>query len=290
LETKIFIQTENLGFFYILNKELKKFGVKFKILNFGTKIPKSPAVILTTSNDFRKLKVQDDGYNFLVYPENGNFNEYIIRVISAYRIGFKESYNDLIFSVDPGNKTGLMVFLDNFYLISHCCYEKTDLLKKIKDYVDFFQKLNPEIMNLTFKFGIGVFHITKQLLSHIFKIFDERENLKIFLINEFRSSKLKIRNKKKGRKISKDEMSALILALRDGIEVNKENYHKILQNKEFKKLNKEQIKKEKLGYSNEKSMILKEIAVKLLNNELSLSESRKKLRDYNLKTHNFSLK
>jgi ribosomal protein L16 Arg81 hydroxylase len=145
-------------------------------------------------------------------------------------------------------------------------------------------------MNLTFKFGIGVFHITKQLLSHIFKIFDERENLKIFLINEFRSSKLKIRNKKKGRKISKDEMSALILALRDGIEVNKENYHKILQNKEFKKLNKEQIKKEKLGYSNEKSMILKEIAVKLLNNELSLSESRKKLRDYNLKTHNFSLK
>ena len=279
---KIYVLTENLNFFYKLNKELNKFNIPFKILNISKKIPPSPSIVLTTTEEFKRRPNYHKNSNFLTYSNNDSFEEYILKVISAYRIGFKEHYSELTFSIDPGNKSGLVVFLDDYYLISHCCFEIHDLIGKIRTYIHYFQKDNPIFIKLTLKFGRGVLQITQDLVKQIYSIFKDRKNMKILLIDEFKSSKIKIHNREKEKKISKDEASALILALRDGIEVNQSNYNFIYNQIKSRTLKKEDFKKEKLENLNNKSIFLEEIAdiaEQVLNGNLSLYESSQMIKD-----------
>ncbi|TFG29910.1 MAG: hypothetical protein EU532_02290 [Promethearchaeota archaeon] len=222
------------------------------------------------------MEKNNQNVNFLSYSNNDNFEEYVLRVISAYRVGYKDKYSEMTLAIDPGNKCGLMVFLEDYYLNSHCCFEKRDLISKIKIYIQTFQFNNPELMNLTFKFGRGVLTITKDLVEHVYRIFDERKNMKILLIDEFKSSKIKIKYKTRERRISKDEASALILALRDGIEINQENYRTIFNQITSRKVKKEAFKQVDFKITNEKTKFseeIAEIAKEILNGNLTLSKA-----------------
>jgi hypothetical protein len=134
-------------------------------------------------------------------------------------------------------------------------------------------------MKLVLKFGRGVLSLTQDLVDIVSTIFSEEKDIKIFLIDEFKSSKIKINNKKKEHKISKDEVSALVLALRDGIEVTKSNYHLVFDQLKSRTLTKEDFKKEKLD---EKSISLEEIAdiaAQVLNGNLSLSDASQMIKE-----------
>lgn len=272
----LYILTEDLNFFYILKNDLDKHNIKFQILNLDAKIPTISSIILTTSEDIDKLEVRNHN-NYLVYSKKDDFKKYLIKVTAAYRIRHIKNYSTLTFSIDPGNKLGLMIFLDDFYLDSYCCFEKIDLLNTINKYVDTFQEGNPKLMYLNFKLGRGVLTITFDLVTEIYRLFKGRKNLRVYLIDEFRSSKIRFSREKGGRKISKDEISALILAFRDGIAVDQDNYKIII----------EQIKNKKLKIGNfntlktenhEKSLLeLKEMVEKVLHGELALSNAMKML-------------
>jgi hypothetical protein len=113
-------------------------------------------------------------------------------------------------------------------------------------------------------------------------VYEKRKNLEILLIDEFRSSKIKISQKKKPYKLSKDEFSALILALRSGIEVDQDNYLTILnqygrnwQNGEERIL----LKSEKLKNH---TSVVGEIALKIVDGELSLNSASEELKRLNL--------
>ncbi|MFX1259780.1 MAG: hypothetical protein ACFFAN_18160 [Promethearchaeota archaeon] len=277
----LYIYTEDLSFFYKLNKELNRRKITFKILNIGNKIPTFPSLILTTSKEVEKVENLNE--KILIFPYKGeNFEKYILKVVAAYQISYKDNYSNLTFSIDPGTKhIGLIIFLDGYYLESHTFYEKTELINKIKDYVDFLQEDNINLINLNFKFGRGVLLITMNLINRIYKIFKNRKEIKVYLIDEAKSSKVKIHNKE--RKFPKDEASALILALRDGIEVNQNNYYKVFNQIKSKKLKKEEAYKiENIENSNEIIIKLGEIAEKVLNRELSLSESTEMIKDFKL--------
>jgi len=285
---KIYVLTENLNFFYKLNKELNQFNIPFKILTISKKIPISPSIVLTTIEEFKKREKYHKNGNFLTYSSEDSFEEYILKVISAYRIGYKDHYSELTFSIDPGNRSGLVVFLDDYYLISHCCFEIRDLIKKIKNYTQYFQKDNPDPMKLILKFGRGVLSLTRDLVDKIYSIFSDEKDIRILLIDEFKSSKIKIHNGERENKISKDEVSALVLALRDGIEVTKSNYNLIFNQIKSRTLIKEDFKKEML---NKKSIFLEEIAdiaEQVLNGDLSLSKSSQMIKDLKMnKSRNF---
>jgi len=285
---KIYVLTENLNFFYKLNKELNQFDIPFKILTISKKIPISPSIVLTTIEEFKKRENYHKNGNFLTYSSEDSFEEYILKVISAYRIGYKDHYSELTFSIDPGNRSGLVVFLDDYYLISHCCFETSDLIKKIKNYTQYFQKDNPDPMKLILKFGRGVLSLTRDLVDKIYSIFSDEKDIRILLIDEFKSSKIKIHNEDRENKISKDEASALVLALRDGIEVTKSNYNLIFNQIKSRTLIKEDFKKEML---NKKSIFLEEIAdiaEQVLNGDLSLSKSSQMIKDLKMnKSRNF---
>jgi len=203
----------------------------------------------------------------------------MIKFIAAYRIGYKDSYSELTFSIDPGTKhIGLVVFLDDYFLSSYTIYDKKDLIKKLKQYIEFLQNDDQSLLKLNFKFGRGVVPITLNLVSQIFNIPKYRKNTQVLLIDESKSSKIKICNRS-GKKIPKDEASALILALRDGIEVNHTNYKEIFNQIKSKKIRTSVFKKENFDNNNEITLNLREIAEKVLNDKLSLSKSIQMIRE-----------
>ena len=49
-----------------------------------------------------------------------NFSCYILKILAAYRVNYKDCYSELTFSIDPGtSQIGIIVFLDDFYLHAH---------------------------------------------------------------------------------------------------------------------------------------------------------------------------
>ena len=270
----LYILTEDLNFFYMLKNKLDKHKIKFQILNLDAKIPNLSSIILTTFEDVNKSRKRNQN-NYLVYSKKHDFNKFLIKVIAAFRIGFKKYYSKLTFSIDPGKKLGLMIFLDDYYLDSYCCFEPGDLQVIIKQYCKTFQEDNPKPMFLDFKLGRGVLPITFNLVKQIYSIFQERKNLRVFLIDEFRSSKIRSSADQAGRKFTKDEISALVLAFRNGIMVNINNYENIFEQIRNKKLNTGKFKTLKSEKDDETLLELKEVVEKVLNGELNLNSAMK---------------
>lgn len=270
---KIFIISENSKFFYRLNKELTSLNIAFNILNRGDKIPNLPCLILTTAKELNNIENPNDrNVKIHAFTQENNFNRYILRILAIYHIGYKEDYSELTFSLDPGTKhIGLAVFLDDYYLNSHTFFDIDALLKAISNYVEFLQNDSGDLLKLTFKFGMGVFSSALELVSNLYAYFKERKNMRVFLIDESKSSKIKILGQRK--KIPKDEVSALILSLRDGIEITSKNYIKMFSDIKSNKVKLIHYNNQFIKENGDLIEFLKNIVVRLLNRENSLSKS-----------------
>jgi len=268
----LYILTEDLNFFYIIKSELDKYKIYFQILNLDSKTPDIPSIILTTSNDFKKLG-NKNRVNFLVYSKNNDFGKYFLHVLAAVRIGHKKYYSTLTFSIDPGKKLGLMVFLDDYYLDSYCCFENSDFFAIIQKYIAVFEEDNPTLMKLNFKLGGGVLDITYDLVKQIYVMFQNRKYLRVCLIDEFKSSQFKLSKNTIGKKFTKDEISALILAFRLGIDVRFDNYDDIFKQLRMKKIFIRKTKTEKSENHDEPILSLDEVVEKVLSGKLTLSKA-----------------
>ena len=280
MRNNIFIYSENLNFFYLVNRELNQLNIKFKVLNFGDKIPSIPCIIITTVKELERIKSSNRKVVILSYDENDNFSKFFLRVLASYRIGYKEQYSNLIFSIDPGSKhIGLLIYLDDYYLNSHTIYNKENLIIKINDYVQGLQKTD-DLISLKFKFGKGVLPMTRNLINNIYTLFKNRANMKFYLIDESKSSKIKIYNGSgaRRRKIPKHEASALVLSFRDGVKVNILSFQNDINHINSNKLKKENFLVKNIENSNN-ILTFSEIAEKVLNGELSLSESTEMLKN-----------
>jgi len=268
----LYILTEDLNFFYLVKSELDKYKIYFQILNLDSKIPNIPSIILTTSKDYKKLG-NKNRVNFLVYSKNNDFGKYFLHVIAAVRVGYKKYYSTLTFSIDPGKKLGLMVFLDDYYLDSYCCFEKSDFFAIIYKYIAIFEEDNPILIKLIFKLGRGVLDITYDLVKQIYTMFQNRKDLRVCLIDEFKSSQFRLSGDAIGKKFTKDEISALILAFRLGIDVRFDNYKVIFEKFRKKKLFIRKTETEKPKNHNKPLLSLEEVVEKVLNGKLTLSNA-----------------
>jgi len=268
----LYILTEDLNFFYLIKCELDKYRIHFQILDLDSRIPEIPSIILTTSNDYKKLG-NKNRVNYLIYTKNIDFGKYFLHVIAAVRIGYKKYYSTLTFSIDPGKKLGLMVFLDDYYLDSYCCFENSYFFATIQKYIDAFGDNNPTLMKLNFKLGRGVLDITYDLVKQIYFMFENRKNLGVCLIDEFKSSQFRFSGNGIGKKFTKDEISALILAFRLGIEVRFENFEDIFEQLKMKKFFSVKTETEKPNNHDETLLSLEELVEKVLRGELSLSNA-----------------
>ncbi|MFX1378146.1 MAG: hypothetical protein ACFFA4_03560 [Promethearchaeota archaeon] len=271
----LYIRTENLNFFYRINRELTRLNIKFEVLNIRDKLPNVPSIILTTVGEIHKFKNSYENLIILSYSYEENFQHYVLKVLAAYKIEYKDFYSDLMFSIDPGTKQiGIAIFLDDLFLISHTIYDKREFIEFIDDKVNCFQENNPFLMKLEFKFGSGVLPLTIELLKEVYDHFGMNKNKKIFLIDESKSSKTKIKDKKK-RVRTKHEISALILALRRGKEITQFNYTKIFKQIKLQEQNLNKDSNKNIVELDESLDNLKQLIDKILNNEISLSLSSK---------------
>ena len=268
----LYILTEDLNFFFLLKSELDKYKIHFQILDLDSKIPEIPSIILTTTNDYKKLG-NKNRVNYLVYSKNIDFGKYLLHVIAAVRIGYKKYYSSLTFSIDPGKKLGLMVFLDDYYLDSYCCFENSYFFAIIQNYIDGFEENNPTMMKLNFKLGRGVLDITYDLVKQIYVMFQNRKDLRVCLIDEFKSSQFRLSGNSIEKKFTKDEISALILAFRLGIDVRFDNYEDIFKQLKRKKLFIGKTETEKPENHDESLLSLEEVVEKVLRGKLPLSNA-----------------
>lgn len=275
--------TNRLDFFYKLNRELKKLKLKFKILNFSSKIPDNDAVILTTQEEMYRIAQKKKGNTkILLFREDEDLEDYIIRILVAHKSKSSE-YKYLLFSLDPGEKkSGLGIFINGYYINSTTFIDKKKLFQTIQRYEKVVRTESNDDIRLEFKFGRGVPLITLEYVSNLFQIFTERENLNVYLIDEYRSSKIKLDDKKK-IKLSKHEISALILAIRDGIEVKKENFVKVINNLIHKKLKKSELVQERFNNTREKNKFLNSILKALYIGEITLLKARREVKNYEKK-------
>ncbi len=273
----LYIFTENLNFFFRLNKALKEKKIQFKVLNIGKRLPNTPSLILTTSKELNKLERVNNKAIILAYLDTQKFENYLLEVLSSHRVGYKEFYSSLTFSIDPGKKIGLMVFLDDYFLDSYCCFKEGALIRILEEFITYFNRKNENLW-LNFKLGIGVISVTYNLVKLIFNNYKDRHFIRIFLVDEYKSSKIKIYNKRE-TKFSKDEIAALIISLREGIEVNLVNSESFFNQIKTKKLKLEKWKDFKFEKNNEYDLSLEIIAKRVLNGELSLKESIKIVND-----------
>jgi len=278
----LYILTADLSFFYRVNKELNKLRIPFKILNLNKIIPRHPSIILTTSKEEDLIEQRDNNPIVLSYSEDDDFDNYIILILATVKIGYKKRYSELLFSVDPGKKTGLMIFLDGYYLYSYCCFKPSEVIRKIMKYIECFKIENQNDMEITFKLGNGVLAITMNLVKQIYSIYSGRKNIKIFIIDEFKSSKVKVNQKNKPRRVSKDELSALILALRDGVEINQNDYLTLIKQSYKNRKNNSDNEDLKKGEVSHAKPTVGEIALKVIDGDLTVKNASDELKAQNL--------
>jgi len=230
----------------------------------------------------KKIKLHNNKKPLILsYSDEDDFEQYIFRVIAAYRIGFKNEYSELIFGIDPGIKhIGLIIFLDGYYLKSQTFFERDRVIKSITNYAEYLQNRDKKLIKLHLKFGRGDISTTVELVEKLFKNFENRDKLKVSIIDEAFTSKIKVHYNNK--KFPKHEASALILALREGIEVNQNNYMKTIKQFKSSNLNKRNLKMENKAKIYETMETLSELAERILKGEVSISSSLQILNEIEL--------
>jgi hypothetical protein len=270
--------TSNSKFFYKLNKRLLKYNIKFKILNLGDPIPDSKSIILTTRRELTSLGEYNKEKSIIIpFNMEQNFEEYIINVITAYKLGSLR-YQTLTFSIDPGTKSfGLCTFINDYFLNSHTLFNKRALINKIKLYIQAIGKYQDKNKNIRYTFkigrGMGVLPTTKEIIKRIFLMFEDERDLEIYLVDESKSSKIKIYDK--GKRFPKHEASALILALRKGIKVEKGNYKIKINKIQTKKIGRQDFleQKDEIIYLNKNKNDFKDLFKKIISADISISDS-----------------
>lgn len=283
MRKKIYIATQNLSFFYELNKELLHLNIKFDILPIRSKVPNISSIILTTSEEALKFGGKHKNLCILPFGRNENFQRYILKILAAYKIEYKEKYSDILFSIDPGTKQiGIVIFLEDYYLHSQTIYNKEEFIEVINDYILSFQKSDSDPIAVIFKFGRGVKSITTDLLKLVFETYKDRGNVKVYLVDESKTSKIKIQDS--GKQInSKHEISAIIIAMRKGIEVDIGNFLQNIEQNLSQNNRYHEIEVEKWEDVKEKKITFKNIIERIICNEISLSKSSKLIKNLNVK-------
>jgi hypothetical protein len=274
LRKKVFILTNNSKFFFKLNKELKRLRIPFTVLNIGQRIPNIDALVLTTLKEvFNINNYNERKVNFVPYKEEENFEKYLFNFLKIYQCGFKE-YSKLLFSIDPGETIGMIVFLDGMYFYSKTFFTKEDLLTDIRKCIANIEEESRNEIKLIFKIGRGVsYPFILEFITNIYQIFQKKENIRIYLINELKSSKFKFH--KIFKSLSKHEASALILALRKGVKVDRDTYQKFFELKKSDKTLKKQLVQElnEISFLNRNIDLLKSLIIDLLNCKISIDRA-----------------
>lgn len=211
MKINIYLYSNDSRFFYKINTRLKQLHVPFDILNSDAKL-NVDGIILTTKKEFNEISSKKQPNQFLIYSNTQDFEEYIMHVLATHKFGFKMRYSELIFSIDPGiSKSGMAIFLDEYFLISRVLYKQEDLIENIRKFISYYNTDDSIPLYIKIFFGTGVPSLVESILQALFEEFKTNSPVS-YLVDERYTSKIKYN--KKILKISKHEISAIWIAIR----------------------------------------------------------------------------
>ncbi|MHA1342063.1 MAG: hypothetical protein ACTSRZ_14710 [Promethearchaeota archaeon] len=233
--------------FFNLQRKLHKKGIPFYMLD-ESRLPRFECLIVSDFegiNYFQHLPHFDERKNyftFLNYENFPNYNILYINIIKSLRS--IEDFDKLTCSIDPGEEyIGVAYFLDNYLLSTDVFYDLESMLENINLYI---LSLNPSL--LEFKIGRGNSKPLRDTLN-LFLNSNEKSTLNknfkiqfnafnIYLVDERGSSKVK---KPKEyyfqmqnylyptQRLSKHEKAAIIIGMREGLQLDLKSFQKILK-------------------------------------------------------------
>ncbi|MFW5903854.1 MAG: hypothetical protein ACOC89_01470 [Candidatus Saliniplasma sp.] len=127
----IAVATDNFEFYYDVVKELKQRDIPFVSISPTDPIPKNIAAILTTEKEA-------DGIEFRkVIPVSDDIRKGIRQALSA--ISGKESFQQMIVGIDPGEKPGIALLGDGKIMETVYADTPEEVREVIDNYVDAYE-------------------------------------------------------------------------------------------------------------------------------------------------------
>ena len=185
--------------YYKITKILKDHNFSFLSLTPNERIPSFVNLVITT--ELEKHLALKTKYTTLEELSNSKIQGYII--LSKLS---NLSCKNIIIGIDPGYRTGLIVYNDDKEIYASVCRSINQVKRTVKDVSEYFEE-----SEIVIKIGKGDKHnshyIAKTIRSFV------NDNTKIEIVDEFGTSNQKTKPNKRS---SKDIRAAKIIAFRQG--------------------------------------------------------------------------
>ena len=185
--------------YYKITKILKDHNFSFLSLTPNERIPSFVNLVITT--ELEKHLALKTKYTTLEELSNSKIQGYII--LSKLS---NLSCKNIIIGIDPGYRTGLIVYNDDKEIYASVCRSINQVKRTVKDVSEYFEE-----SEIVIKIGKGDKHnshyIAKTIRSFV------NDNTKIEIVDEFGTSNQKTKPNKRS---SRDIRAAKIIAFRQG--------------------------------------------------------------------------
>ncbi|ASJ07520.1 hypothetical protein [Thermococcus pacificus] len=252
---RVAIVTSDPRIYYVSTKVLKEYGIPFRSLRVGEKIPFDVEVVLTSESDYDRI----DFPVKVVVRDEGFIDELLSKLEG------RERFQRIYIAIDPGERPGLSVVADNRVIEVHH-------LKNPRD-VGIIIDLLEKYPGAKIKIGHGAKRQRVLMLKALADLLGY--DYPVIIVNESRTTP-----KVGGMEVSQvqDIVAAINIGLREGREVS---IGEILEVKEPTKREIEDIKRrsrELSGNITISSKLAREVAVGNLTLEEAIERQRKRRR------------
>ena len=232
----LFLYLKDLKISYILIKKLDEKRIKWHILENLASIHHKDSLIISNNAGIAEIKVNDyfdafsHYYDFLNYENFQNYDSLIIYILKGLWSIYE--YSNLLCAIDPGQfNIGIAFFLDKKLICTEIVHEPSKVIEIINLYS---YSLKPKYLSI--KIGTGNDRSLRDIIRLFIATDNEyklEKNAKIYLVDEFGTSKKKYYYKKTfyDKNITNDEKAAITIGIRKGEILYSDTIKKILNKK-----------------------------------------------------------
>ncbi len=204
MKAKVAVATVSGKAYYLIVNELKRANVPFISLTPHEPIPLEIKVVITTEMERSYINHE----NILVFRDEMDLQALVNRTLQ--HIEGKDSYEQIIIGVDPGEILGLAVLADGKVIRTENCFSINEALNEIENIINSLKDIRASMVAV--KIGDGVSEYKERLL----KALDMRLPSNIVLESVSEAGTDRYISDSKHRRGLRDIVSAIKIARRNG--------------------------------------------------------------------------
>ncbi|MEM2568280.1 MAG: hypothetical protein QXH20_07440 [Candidatus Bathyarchaeia archaeon] len=204
MKAKVAVATVSGKAYYLIVNELKKADVPFISLTPYEPIPLETKVVITTEMERSHINHE----NILVFKDGIDLQALVNQTLRF--IEGKDSYEQIVIGIDPGEVLGLAVLADGKVIRTGNCFGINETLDEIENIIDSFKDIKAS--RIAVKVGDGIPKYKERLLQAL----DKRLPSNIILESVNEAGTDRYISDSKHRRGLRDIVSAIRIARRNG--------------------------------------------------------------------------